>query len=568
MKKFTGGRDLTCPGITRFATQFIMLESVVRHKEGLQNMFDSSEWIMSRYAKMNDALAVEVRETLSKTPSNDVARFWVKAGEILKIQEPILKVLRLVDGDFKPTMGYIYEAMERCKFAIKNDCEHYKRYWSMIDKRWNDNLHTDLHAAGCFLNPEYMYGPTPIGTDRELLKGVRNVILRIERDEDASIKALQQIYLYRDKRESFGGSSAQRVVKQMDPALWWMTYGDSTPELKKIAVRVLSQTTSSSNCERNWSMWSLVHTKIRNRLKYPRLHQIVYLRYNMKLKLRHLRRHGNDELNSSYDPINLDYIFDVEDPLNDWLEESEAPVFQGDDLSWLKDDDDDDDDGDGGGGGVSQGSIHLSTDPSQQAGGNRQSILTPPSSDDGDADNASNTHGGNAFDTSYSHEPIERIQNPPHSTSERQYPQTFQRRTRVRQPSSEPLDSDASWNELSINVFPPESLNSTSQGPTSQDYNYQDHFHGDYNYQGPGEGEFDYNVPQPPDGVYVNNNGTINYGGVHYHQPSYYGSGCGNSSQNESPWADGTRSYLFGDYGRNSYNEDTQTQPARNSFWY
>ncbi|XP_056689155.1 uncharacterized protein [Spinacia oleracea] len=463
-------------------------------------------------------------------------------------------------------MGYIYEAMERCKLAIKNDCEHYKRYWTMVDKRWDSNLHTDLHSAGCFLNPEYMYGATHIGTDRELLKGVRSVILRIERDPDAQIKALQQIYWYRDKNESFGSNSAQRAVKKMDPAMWWMTYGESTPELKKIAVRVLSQTTSSSNCERNWSMWSLVHTKIRNRLKYQRLHQIVYLRCNMKLKMRHLRRHGNDELNASYDPINLDYIFDVEDPLNEWLEESEAPVFEGDNMSWLDEYDDDDGDDDGGGG-ASQGSIHLSTDPSQQAGANNQSILTPPSSDDGDDDNAGNTHGENAFDQSYSNEQIERFPNPRDSTSERQYPQTFQRRTRARQPSNEPLDSE-SWNGLSTNVFPSESVNSTSQGPTSQDYNYQDNFPDDCNYQGPSVGDFGYYEPQPPDGVYVNNHGTINYGGVHYHQPSYYGSGSGNSSQNESPWADGTGSYFFGDYGRNNNNEDTQTIPPRNSFWY
>ncbi|KAL2938630.1 hypothetical protein RDABS01_022079 [Bienertia sinuspersici] len=97
-----------------------------------------------------------------------------------------------------------------------------------------------------------------------------------------------------------------------------MTYGESAPKLQKIAVRVLSQTTSSSNCERNWSIWSLVHAKTRNRLKY-------------KGSLRHLRRHVNDEINANYDPINLDYIFDADDPLNEWLEETEAPVFEGDD---------------------------------------------------------------------------------------------------------------------------------------------------------------------------------------------------------------------------------------------
>ena len=34
---------------------------------------------------------------------------------------------------------------------------------------------------------------------------------------------------------------------------------------KQKSIKVLSQT-CSSGCERNWSMWSLIHTKLRNRL--------------------------------------------------------------------------------------------------------------------------------------------------------------------------------------------------------------------------------------------------------------------------------------------------------------
>jgi len=59
-----------------------------------------------------------------------------------------VKVLRLVDGDDKPTMGYIYEAMDRAKLSIRDNCRYFQRYWDIIDARWNFQLHTDLHAAG------------------------------------------------------------------------------------------------------------------------------------------------------------------------------------------------------------------------------------------------------------------------------------------------------------------------------------------------------------------------------------------------------------------------------------
>ena len=68
-------------------------------------------------------------------------------------------------------------------------------------------------------------------------------------------------------------------------AEWWFMYGNHTPTLRNLAIKVLSQTTSSSACERNWSAFALIHTKQRNWLAYPRLQQLVFCYYNMKLKI-------------------------------------------------------------------------------------------------------------------------------------------------------------------------------------------------------------------------------------------------------------------------------------------
>ena len=40
--------------------------------------------------------------------------FWIQIAEVVKIIEPLVKVLRLVDGE-KLAMGYIYEAMDQAK---------------------------------------------------------------------------------------------------------------------------------------------------------------------------------------------------------------------------------------------------------------------------------------------------------------------------------------------------------------------------------------------------------------------------------------------------------------------
>ena len=73
----------------------------------------------------------------------------------------MVKVLRLVDGDVKPAMGYICEAMDRVKEEIasnfKNKKSRYSKTWKIIDDRWDMQLHGPLHAAAYFLNPKYIF---------------------------------------------------------------------------------------------------------------------------------------------------------------------------------------------------------------------------------------------------------------------------------------------------------------------------------------------------------------------------------------------------------------------------
>ena len=46
--------------------------------------------------------------------------FWKKATEIVKVVEPLAKVLRLVDGE-RLAMGFIYEAMDQAKEQIRTE---------------------------------------------------------------------------------------------------------------------------------------------------------------------------------------------------------------------------------------------------------------------------------------------------------------------------------------------------------------------------------------------------------------------------------------------------------------
>ncbi|CAL5379154.1 unnamed protein product [Camellia sinensis] len=320
-------------------------------------MFNSDEWKNSRWGKAKTGQPYNVKKNILGK------EFWQKATELCKVHEPLVRVLRLVDGDEKPTMGFIYEAIDRAKLAIKRDCRYYTEYWKIIDTRWSFQLHQDLHAAAT-------------------------------------------------NQETFGTPLAQRAWKQSNPAEWWIIHGSCAPELQKIAVKVLSQTTTLSHCERNWSTFSLIHTKTRNRLKYKKIQRLVFITYNMRLKLRHVKRSSQEEIDRSFNPINLDYIFEEDDPISPWIEERENPLLDGvDNSEWLDLVSDDDggggNDSNGDGGDGSDGNDGGGTHRYQPRRTSQSSTPTPTQSDnsggltpsdgggdDGDGEGTSHGDGG------------------------------------------------------------------------------------------------------------------------------------------------------------------------------
>ena len=86
------------------------------------------------------------------------------------------------------------------------------------------------------------------------------------------------------------------------PIKWWETFGASTPNLKKLAIRVFSQGTSASSCERNWSTFSLIHTKRRNRLSSNHVQKLGFLHTNLRI-LKRIKERGFNPIEVTIDMI-------------------------------------------------------------------------------------------------------------------------------------------------------------------------------------------------------------------------------------------------------------------------
>ncbi|XP_073131118.1 uncharacterized protein [Henckelia pumila] len=194
MREFTCQREMVRAGKTRFATAFLTLKRFQKQKVNLRKMFTSEKWNTSRFAK--EAEGKRASEVILM-PS-----FWNHVVFAVKVGGPIVKVLRLVDGEKKPPMGYIYEAMDRAKEAIaltfNNNEKKYKKIFEIVDKRWTDQLHRPLHATGYFLNSEFFYANPEIEKDAEVMKGLYACIEKMCEDTELQDKVTDQLSTYKN----------------------------------------------------------------------------------------------------------------------------------------------------------------------------------------------------------------------------------------------------------------------------------------------------------------------------------------------------------------------------------
>ncbi|CAM8913918.1 unnamed protein product [Rhodiola kirilowii] len=287
VRKFTNGRDLIRPAMTRFATAYLTLGCLNDLKPLLINMFSSEDWKNSRFVTTDEG------KKIAKGALDN--RFWRNIVMCLKAAAPLMEVLRLVDSDAKPSMGFIYEAMDSCKNKIRsnfNDVQkYYEPVWKIIDDRWKRQLHRPLHAAAYYLNPQCHFTNDFKGDNIDVKNGLYNCLTKLVSDAAERDRINMQLADFRFRLGPlFGTQYAKNAMKSMHPAQWWDMYGDYTPDLKKFAIRILSLTCSSSGCERNWSAFEMVHTKKRNRLHQQRMNDLVYVMANMKLTKKETRK--------------------------------------------------------------------------------------------------------------------------------------------------------------------------------------------------------------------------------------------------------------------------------------
>ncbi|CAB4310101.1 unnamed protein product [Prunus armeniaca] len=318
MRKFKGGRELLRPKITRFVTNFLTLRSIVIQEDNLKHMFSHTEWSSSVYSRRPEAQAIKSLLYLE--------RFWKYAQEAVSISEPLLKILRVVDGDM-PAMGYMYEGIERAKVAIKTHYkgieEKYMLLWDIIDRRWNMQLHSSLHAAAASLNPSIFYSPN-FKIDLGVRNGFQDTMLKMATTQEDKMDITKEHPMYVNAQGALGTDFAIMGRTLNAPGDWWAGYGYEIPTLQRFAIRILSQPCSSHWCCWNWTTFESLHSKKRNRAELEKFNDLVFVHCNLWLQSIYQKRDGKCK------PIVFD---EIDIGSDEWPTELDSPAPLLDD-SW------------------------------------------------------------------------------------------------------------------------------------------------------------------------------------------------------------------------------------------
>ena len=119
--------------------------------------------------------------------------------------------------------------------------------------------------------------------DLEISNGRKIALRRIFQDTTSLAEVEEGFIEFSTGSGRFGGYDVLQDRGVKKPHGWWATHGAACPLLQQLAMRILSQVTSSSCCERNWSIYGNLYSLKKSRLEQSRAKTMVYVHSNLRL---------------------------------------------------------------------------------------------------------------------------------------------------------------------------------------------------------------------------------------------------------------------------------------------
>ncbi|GBG88145.1 hypothetical protein CBR_g46633 [Chara braunii] len=266
------GKELAKPGATRFATNFIMLTALERLKKALKDTIRDDAFVETIVPHAQRPLLREAQQLVF-----DEEGFWKPIEKVQAAALDFVLLLRFVDGP-GPTISKVYARMDRAveKLREKECLSQVQReeIEETIMRRWN-TMTSPLHCAALFLDTEDR-GTNP-QLDNEIMAGFWTWVYSWCEEKDCP-KVEVELNNWIDKKGAFGTLKAFDAARDEQSGRWWRRWCYELRLLQPQAIRLLGQESSTSGCERNWSLFEAIHSRPRNCLGAETLQTLVFNR--------------------------------------------------------------------------------------------------------------------------------------------------------------------------------------------------------------------------------------------------------------------------------------------------
>ncbi|XLR23697.1 hypothetical protein S83_051597, partial [Arachis hypogaea] len=164
---------------------------ILAQKDPLRAMVTSKEWTSSTYSKEAKA-KIFVDQVLD-------SEFWSQCTDIVKLTEPLVRVLCIVDNEDRAAMGFLYQAIYKAKGEMVKRFQKRKKvtdpYLKILDTCWDAQLKKNLHAAGYWLNRAFRFNAEEFEKHRKTTPNLNS-------------KLTSEMRIFKNAEQDFGRLSA------------------------------------------------------------------------------------------------------------------------------------------------------------------------------------------------------------------------------------------------------------------------------------------------------------------------------------------------------------------------
>ncbi|XVF19118.1 hypothetical protein REPUB_Repub11eG0082000 [Reevesia pubescens] len=267
-------KESSDPFSAKFAPSYSFVKRIFELKQALQEVVVSEEWKQWNHGISENILIVEASILGDE--------FWSKAHMTLRLYEPFIKLLAMLDID-QSVMGAVYDWRVQALEDLRSkeiDETVLNQLEDLIENRWHV-LFSPLHAAGYILNPGY-FGRGQ-AKDKSVMRGWKATLERYECDSASRRVLREQLSSYWRLEGSFGEEDALDCRDKMDPVAWWENFGFETPHLQTLAIKVLSQVSTASMCQDIWQDDHVLCREAANQLGMQRVKDLIFVQNNLRL---------------------------------------------------------------------------------------------------------------------------------------------------------------------------------------------------------------------------------------------------------------------------------------------